>query len=257
MQDNNITLWNGDCLKLMSNISDNSIDMILCDLPYGVLNKSNPNAKWDCVIPFDELWGQYLRIIKDNGAIVLFGSGMFTADLMESQRRIWRYNLIWDKISKTGFLNSKKMPLRQHEDICVFYKKLPTYNPQMIKDKPHKRNHGAMKRLEITNNCYGNWKEIPTEISDEYFPTSIISIGKDSFDRSSYHPTQKPVKLLEWLIKTYTNEGDIVLDNCCGSGSTGVACMNTNRRFIGMELDEKYLQIAKERLGIDDAIQIS
>lgn len=258
MQDNNnkqISLLGGDCLSLMNNLTDKSVDMILCDLPYGILNKTNPLAKWDCIIPFDELWERYIRVIKDNGAIVLFGNGMFTADLMQSQRRLWRYNLIWDKVAKTGFLNANRMPLRQHEDICVFYKKLPTYNPQMTPCDPSKRNHskGNLQK-PVKNSCYGNHVKIQTVISDEKYPTSIITIPKEHCTGEFFHPTQKPVELLEWLIKTYTNEGDLVLDNCCGSGSTGVACLNTNRRFIGMELDEQYLQIARERLGINDVV---
>ena len=252
MQDNNVTLYNGDCLEIMSRggvLDDKSIDMILCDLPYGVLNKSNPLAKWDCVIPFNELWDCYTRVIKNDGAIVLFGNGMFTADLMQSQRKFWRYNLIWDKVAKTGFLNANRMPLRQHEDICVFYKKLPTYNPQMTPCEPHKRNHSKGKMEKPgKNSCYGNYIEIPTVISDEKYPTSIISIPKEHCMGKFFHPTQKPVELLEWLINTYTNEGDTVLDNCMGSGSTGVACVNTNRKFIGIELDEKYFKIAKERI---------
>lgn len=252
MQDNNVTLYNGDCLEIMSRggvLDDKSIDMILCDLPYGVLNKSNPLAKWDCVIPFNELWDCYARVIKNDGAIVLFGNGMFTADLMQSQRKFWRYNLIWDKVAKTGFLNANRMPLRQHEDICVFYKKLPTYNPQMTPCEPHKRNHSKGKMEKPgKNSCYGNYVEIPTVISDEKYPTSIISIPKEHCTGKFFHPTQKPVELLEWLINTYTNEGDTVLDNCMGSGSTGVACVNTNRKFIGIELDEKYFKIAKERI---------
>lgn len=252
MQDNNVTLYNGDCLEIMSRggvLDDKSIDMILCDLPYGVLNKTNPLAKWDSVIPFDKLWQQYTRVIKDNGAIVLFGNGMFTSDLMQSQRKLWRYNLIWDKVAKTGFLNANRMPLRQHEDICVFYKKLPTYNPQMTPCEPHKRNHSKGKMEKPgKNSCYGNYVEIPTVISDEKYPTSIISIPKEHYTGKFFHPTQKPVELLEWLINTYTNEGDTVLDNCMGSGSTGVACVNTNRKFIGIELDEKYFKIAKERI---------
>lgn len=246
-----VILFQGDCLALMNDLPEKSVDMILCDLPYGVLNKTNQNAKWDSVIPFSALWSHYERIIKDNGAIVLFGNGMFTSDLMQSQKRLWRYNLIWDKVAKTGFLNANRMPLRQHEDICVFYKKLPTYNPQMVPCEPHKRNHskGNMKN-PTNNNCYGKFVEIPTRITDLKYPVSIIPISKEHCNGKFFHPTQKPVELLEWLIKTYTNEGDLVLDNCCGSGSTGVACINTNRRFVGMELEEKYYKIAKERLGV-------
>ena len=244
-----IQLLRGDCLELMKDIPDKSVDMILCDLPYGVLNKKNQNAKWDCVIPFVDLWGQYERIIKDNGAIVLFASGMFTAELMQSNKKNWRYNLIWDKVSKTGFLNAKRMPLRRHEDICVFYKKIPTYNPQMTKCEPHKRNHtkGNMKNQQ-KNSCYGNFVGVPTTVTDEKYPTSIVSISKEHCIGKFFHPTQKPVALLEYLIKTYTSEGDTVLDNCMGSGSTGVACVNTGRDFIGIELDENYFNIAKARI---------
>lgn len=168
---------------------------------------------------------------------------------MLSNRKTWKYNLIWDKVAKTGFLNAKKMPLRQHEDICVFYKTLPKYNPQMTKCAPHKRNHskGNMKN-PCKNQCYGKFKEIPAIISDEKYPTSIISISKEHSIGKFFHPTQKPVALLEYLIKTYTNENDLVLDNCMGSGSTGVACINTNRNFIGIELDKEYFEIAKQRI---------
>lgn len=245
-----IRLLQGDCLELMKDIPDKSIDMILCDLPYGSLNRNNPLAKWDNRIDFDRLWKIYKKVIKDNGAIVLFGSGMFTADLMQSQRSLWRYNLVWDKVNKTGFLNSKRMPLRQHEDICVFYKKLPTYNPQMAKCEPHKRNHsrGNLKQ-QIINSCYGDFVEVQSVISDEKYPTSIVSVSKEHCRGNFFHPTQKPVKLCEWLIKTYTNEGDTVLDNCMGSGSTGVACVNLNRNFIGMELKQEYFNIAMERIN--------
>lgn len=247
----NIQLYKGDCLYLMNNIPDKSIDMILCDLPYGVLNKSNQNARWDSVIPFEQLWEHYTRIVKDNAAIVLFGSGMFTADLMESQRKLWRYNLIWNKVATTGFLNANRMPLRQHEDICIFYKKLPVYNPQMVTVGLHRKNHSRGK-LEnpAKNSCYGDFVEMPTVISDKKYPTSIVSISKEHCNGKFFHPTQKPVALLEWLIKTYTNENDIVLDNCMGSGSTGVACVNTNRKFIGMEIQEEFFDIARERIGI-------
>ena len=243
-----IDLHNGDCLDVMKDIPDKSIDMILCDLPYGVLNKSNPNAKWDSVIPFEDLWKEYLRIIKDNGAIVLFGSGMFTANLMISNSKLWKYNLVWKKGDRTsGFLNAKKMPLRNHEDICVFYKKLPVYNPQMEKCEPHKRNHSKGNMLNPqANNCYGNFVEVPTIISDEKYPKSVINIQPEH--KEFYHPTQKPVALCEYLIKTYTDEGDTVLDNCMGSGTTGVACINTGRNFIGIEIDEGYFNIAQERI---------
>ena len=244
-----IKLIHGDCLIEMQNIQDKSIDAIICDLPYGVLNKGNSSAKWDSVIPFDKLWNIYERVIKDDGVIVLFGQGMFTAELLTSNKKMWRYNLIWDKIAKTGFLNSKRMQLRQHEDVCIFYKSLPTYNPQMTKCESHKRNHSKGKMLnQQKNNCYGNFTGSATIISDEKFPTSIISIPREHEIGKFYHPTQKPVHLLEYLVKTYTKEGDTVLDNTMGSGTTGVACKNLNRNFIGIELDEKYFNIAKQRI---------
>lgn len=238
-------LYHGDCLEIMKDIPDKSIDMILCDLPYGVTAKN----KWDNIIPFDLLWEQYNRIIKDNGAIVLFGQDKFTAECMLSNKKMHRYNLIWNKLITTGFLNANRMPLRQHEDIMVFYKKLPTYNPQKAKGKPsHSKGKIVGKRNDehLNNNTYGDF--IVTEnISDMKHPTSILQFAKPH-SSIAIHPTQKPVDLLEYLIKTYTNENDIVLDNCMGSGSTGVACINTNRKFIGIELDESYFNIAKERI---------
>jgi len=238
-----IKLYNGDCLELMKDITDKSIDMICCDLPYGILNRRNPLAKWDSVISFEKLWEQYKRIIKDNGAIVLFGSGMFTADLMVSNKSMWRYNLVWKKgKSITGFLNAKKQPLRNHEDICVFSKGLTTYNPQMTVDKKHIRGGGGHRK----QSCYGTFRDISTAITSEKYPISIIDIKKEG--QRALHPTQKPVALLEWLVKTYTNEGETVLDNCMGSGSCGVACVHINRNFIGIEKDEKYFELAKERI---------
>lgn len=228
----------------MKDIPDKSIDMILCDLPYGVLNKSNRHAKWDSVIPFEPLWKQYERIIKDNGAIVLFGSGMFTADLMESNRKLWRYNLIWKKKNRvTGFLNAKRQPLRNHEDICVFSKRQTVYNPQMtIGNAVHKRNANSAAR----NSCYGSFSKHPSIITNEKYPISVLDFDKEHPQK--YHPTQKPVKLLQYLIKTYSNHGDTILDNCMGSGSTGVACLHSGRRFIGMELDPEYYNTAVKRL---------
>lgn len=248
------TLHCGDCLKVMPHIANKSIDMILCDLPYQVLHKDNPNAQWDRIIPFEPLWEQYNRIIKDNGAIILFAQGMFTAQLMMSNPKMWRYNLVWDKVLKTGFLNANRMPLRQHEDICVFYKQLPTYNPQMVKCEPHKRNHskGNGKHSQ-KNSCYGTFVEVPTIVSDEKYPTSIISVSKEHTIGHFFHPTQKPVALIRYLIRTYTNENDVVLDNTMGSGSTIVAAINEKRQYIGIEKDEKYFEIAKQR--IDNELQ--
>jgi len=229
----------------MNSIDDKSIDMILCDLPYGVLNK--PKNKWDSVIPFEELWTHYNRIIKDNGAIVLFGQGMFSADLMHSNKKMWRYNLIWKKADRTsGFLNSNRMPMRNHEDIIVFYKKQPTYNPQFTYGHKPSHKKGKVGVLNEVNNCYGEFTTLETrDYGDRKFPKSIINIDRE---HPPVHPTQKPVKLCEWLISTYTNEGELVLDNCIGSGSTAIACVNIKRNYIGFELDKNYFDLANNRI---------
>lgn len=246
-----IKLLKGDCLDLMTKIADESIDMILCDLPYGTTARN----KWDVVIPFEVLWKQYNRIIKSNGAIVLFANGMFTSNLMQSNKKMWRYNLVWDKVLPSGFLNANRMPLRNHEDICVFYKKLPTYNPQMSKGNPcHSRGECIGKSQEefSRNTNYGKFNAVQTN-GDMKFPKSIITFQKPH-PSTAVHETQKPVELLEWLIKTYTNPNELVLDNCMGSGSTGVACVNTGRNFIGIEREQKYFDIAVNR--IDDSLKI-
>lgn len=238
-------LYNGDCLEVMKNIPDKSVDMILCDLPYGVTARN----KWDTVIPFDELWNQYNRVIKDNGAMVLFAQGMFMADLMQSNRKMWKYNLVWDKVLPSGFLNAKRQPMRNHEDICVFYKKQPTYNPQMWEGKEcHSRGKAVgINQEEFSRNTnYGKLKAVETK-GDLKYPKSILSFQKPH-PSTSVHPTQKSIECCKWLIKTYTNEGDTILDNCMGSGTTGIASLNTNRRFIGIELDKNYFEIAKERI---------
>lgn len=188
--------------------------------------------------------GGYKRVIKDNGAICLFGQGAFTANLIMSNISMYRYDLVWEKTKAGGFLNAKRMPLQAHENISIFYKKLPTYNPQMEQGKPY-------TKKAVTNgdgNNYGKFNRVgQVHINNgERFPRSVIKISNDN--HKSLHPTQKPVALLEYLIKTYTNEGETVLDNCMGSGSTGAACKNLNRKFIGIELDENYFNIAKERI---------
>lgn len=220
----------------MRGIADKSIDMILCDLPYGTTRN-----KWDAVIPFDALWSQYRRVIKDNGAIVLFCDGMFTAKLIQSNEKMWRYNMVWDKQRGCDFLNANVKPLKCHEDIAVFYKKKPTYNKQPWYSTPYK----LTKNGTLSDN-YGDRGAAWSESKDgARNPLTILSFKRDV---SRLHPTQKPVALLEYLIKTYTDEGMTVLDNCMGSGSTGVACINTNRKFIGMELDEEYFSIASNRI---------
>ena len=233
-------LYNGDCLEIMKDIPDKSIDMILCDLPYGTTK-----CKWDTIIPLDRLWKQYNRIIKDNGAIVLFAQTPFDKVLGCSNLKMLKYEWIWEKEQGTGNLNANKMPLKKTENILVFYKKLPTYNPQMTEGKPY-----TIKRPYNSNEIFGK-----TGTKDGYitkneglrYPTNILKFNRELKNR--LHPTQKPVALLEYLIKTYTKEGEVVLDSCMGSGSTGEACLKTNRNFIGIEKDDKYFDIAYNRIN--------
>ena len=236
------TLHLGDCLELMKAIPDASVDLILCDLPYGTTQN-----KWDALIPFDQLWACYDRIAKLNAAIVLTAAQPFTSALVMSNPRNFKYQWVWDKAQVTGFLNAKKQPLRRHEDIVVFYRSQSTYNPIFTAGKPYK-----IDRKHATAN-YGAQTSNTTESDGKRYPTSIL--GVPHVREAGGHPTQKPVALMEYLIRTYTNEGETVLDNCMGSGTTGVACMNTGRRFIGMErdLDDKgnslgYFAIACERI---------
>ena len=237
------SVYLGDCLEVMRDIDDESVDMILCDLPYGVTQN-----KWDSVIPFDSLWGAYKRIIKPNGIIILHGQDKFTAKLMLSNEKMHRYNLIWHKTTPTGYLNANKMPLRSHEDLCVFYKNLPIYNP--IKTYGHTRKvcTASHKRNSKKQTNYGEYKLDTNYDSTDRFPTSILTFPTDK-QKSALHPTQKPVALAEYLIKTYTNEGMLVLDNCAGSGTTGVACINTNRNYILIEKSEEYFNICLNRVN--------
>lgn len=234
-----IEIEQGNCLELMKEIPDKSVDMILCDLPYGTTA-----CKWDIVIPFEPLWEQYNRIIKDNGAIVLFSKQPFTTSLISSNMKLFKYCLVWEKDNHDNPLMAKKRFLNITEDICIFYKKQCTYNPQ-----------GLIKINKITKQGRGESlsqkNSRKTEYLQEYtnYPKNILKFKRDL---PNVHPTQKPVALMEYLIRTYTNEKETVLDNCMGSGLTGVACQNTNRNFIGFELDENYFNIAKERLGLSD-----
>jgi len=240
-------VYNTECLQGMAQIDDGSIDMVLCDLPYGLTARN----KWDEVIPFDLLWGQYERIIKDNGAIVLTGKQPFTSMMIVSNPKMYRYNLVWRKNLKTGNLNARKMPMGAYEDIMVFYKKPPTYNPQRI---PRTYQIPAGNKFNSQTTNYGaQRKEYLDRQSDWLMPDDVIDYedgySLDSLELESemlyikcvhnssgkIHPTQKPVELFEWLIRTYTNEGDLVLDNCIGAGTTAIACLNTNRDFIGMD----------------------
>lgn len=235
----------GDCLVEMQKIPDKSIDMILCDLPYGTTA-----CKWDTIIPFEPLWEQYKRIIKDNGAIVLTASQPFTSALVMSNIKMFKYNWYWIK-NATGFLNAKKMPMKSVEDVCVFYNNLPTYNPQnLIKvDEPKINHNSKARRTESgkglsTHNGGRLTKDYIQEFSN--YPKQHLIFSNEK----GLHPTQKPVALFEYLIKTYTNEGDIVLDNCAGSGTTGVACQNLKRDFILIEKEPEYVEIIKKRLTL-------
>jgi site-specific DNA-methyltransferase (adenine-specific) len=232
---------NGDCLEIMKEIPDKKIHMILCDLPYGVTKN-----KWDSIISLDALWLQYERIIKDNGIIILHGQDKFSAKLMLSNEKLHRYNLIWEKTTPTGHLNAKKMPLRSHEDLLIFYKSLPTYNPQKTTGHARKVSTAAHKRNSKKTTNYGE-HDLTTYDSTERYPKSVLKFATDK-QKSALHPTQKPIGLLEYLIKTYTNENDLVLDNCAGSGSVGVACKNTNRNYLLIEKEKEYYEIILERL---------
>jgi len=234
-----IKLLKGDCLELMKDIPDKSIDAIIADLPYGTTA-----CKWDTVIPFEPLWEQYKRIIKDNGAIVLFGSQPFTSALVMSNPKMYRHNWIWEKTRPANFMNAKYQPMKYHEDVLVFGKNKVNYYPIKLKGN---KNHATKNRLGKSNiyNIQNNHAGIDT--NDMKYPSTIIKI-KSTDSTKNLHPTQKPVALLEYLIKTYTNEGETVLDNTMGSGTTGIACLNTNRRFIGIEKDDKYFEIASNRI---------
>jgi site-specific DNA-methyltransferase (adenine-specific) len=229
-------LYNGDCLEVMKDIPNKSIDMILCDLPYGTTK-----CKWDIIIPFDELWEQYNRIIKDNGAIVLFGSQPFTSKLICSNIDNYKYDWIWDKKKSPNFRGVKYQPLIPYEIISVF--NTTKYNPQMVEGKMRKKGGYPSKNEEQAIS-----RGTEPKTNNLYYPKAILEFSKANNKESGLHPTQKPVALLEYLIKTYTSENETVLDNCMGSGSTGVACMNTNRQFIGIELDKSYFEIAEKRI---------
>lgn len=242
-------VYEEDCLKGMKKIKDKSIDLILCDLPYGTTQN-----KWDSVIPLDKLWKEYHRIIKDNGAIVLTSQGIFTAKLILSNEKYFKYKIIWEKSKATNFLNAKKQPLRKHEEICVFYKKPPTYNPQMGKGEAYNK---GFRKKQLTGS-YGDFKSTEVKSSGERYPTDIVYFKTAESEGKVYHPTQKPVELGRYLIRTYSNEGDIVLDNTCGSGSFLVSAILEKRNFIGFEKNEKvelfknqeidYIKVCEQRI---------
>ena len=233
-----INLMQGDCLELMGQIPDGSVDMILCDLPYGTTA-----CKWDSVIPFEPLWAHYKRVIKRNGAIVLTASQPFTSTLVMSNSKEYKHRWVWDKVKPGSGLNAKFSPLRSVEDVIVFCNETPTYNPQKIVKK-----HRYEKKNDSNGEAFGGGRvERMHDNKGEGYPKEIITIS-NADQTMRVHPTQKPVALMEYLIRTYTNEGETVMDNCMGSGTTGVACVNTNRNFIGIEQEAKYFAIAEQRI---------
>ncbi len=246
MRDVNLIL--GDCLEVMKSIPDKSINMILCDPPYGTTA-----IKWDKPIPFKPMWKQYERVIVDNGAIVLFSAQPFTTDLIVSNRKLFRYEIIWKKTQPQGFLNANKAPLRNHENICVFYKKSPTYHP--IKSKVERSDLGRVRQVNAMRSKQYREMDRTTWIeTGERYPTDVIEFSNwngalfGKTEKATKHPTQKPIDICGYLIRTYTNPGDTVLDNCMGSGTTGVACVQTGRNFIGCEIDPSYFSIAERRI---------
>ena len=232
-------IYNEDCLEGMKRIPDGSVDCIICDLPYGTTA-----CKWDTIIPFDKLWEQYERIIKPNGNIVLFGAGLFAYKLALSNEKLFRYELIWKKSKCGSPLTAKFMPMKRHENILVFGKSASAYYPQMEKGKPYKRAYTPNKK----NNMDFGIKGVSTDNKGTRYPISILDFPQQWRRQDQVHPTQKPVALLEYLIKTYTNEGETVLDNCIGSGTTAIAAIRTNRNYIGFELQKEYFDIANKRI---------
>ena len=242
-------VFEGDCLEIMKQLPDKSIDMVLCDLPYGTTQN-----KWDSVIPLGELWQQYRRIVKDDGAIVLTSQGMFTAELMVSNPKMFRYKWIWEKSKSTNFLNAKKQPLRKHEDVCVFYRKQPVYHPQMMDGVPYDK---GIRKNQLSGS-YGDFQPVHVHSDGKRYPTDIIYFKTAESEGKVFHSTQKPVKLGRYFVRTYTNPGDIVLDNTSGSGSFLVAALLEGRNFVGIEKNENgalfkkgdidYIAVTKKRL---------
>ena len=242
------TIVKGDCIEVMKDYPNHSIDLILTDMPYGTLNKSNPEAKWDKEVSLPSLWNQYKRIIKPNGVIMLFGQGAFAAKLIMSNPKWFKFDFVWNKVRKSNFLNCKRMPMRQHELILVFYDKRPTYNPQMVYSG--RINHSKGKKdKEQANYCYGKYGKVESNNSYYKYPGTILEFQKGHSKEAWLHPTAKPVNLLRWLIRTYSNEGDLVLDSFAGSGSTLIAAIEEKRDFIGIELSEKYFEICRKRVA--------
>ncbi|WP_122587707.1 DNA-methyltransferase [Pseudomonas viridiflava] len=236
-----IQLYQGDCLEVMKRLPDASVDMVLADLPYGTTQCS-----WDVIIPFAPLWEQYLRIAKPGAAIVLCAAQPFASLVVASNPADYRYEWIWEKGNATGFLNAKRQPLRAHESAQVFYRRQPTYNPQMTGG--HQRR--TAKRKTVNSECYGKALALTEYDSTDRYPRSVQFFSSDK-QTANYHPTQKPVAWMEFLLRTYTSAGDAVLDNTMGSGTTGVACIRSGRRFIGIERDEKIFGTASDRIAAE------
>ena len=232
-------IYNEDCLEGMKRIPDGSVDCVICDLPYGTTA-----CAWDSVIPFDKLWEQYKRIVKNTGDIVLTSQGMFTAELMVSNPKMFRYKWIWEKSKSTNFLNAKKQPLRKHEDVCVFYRRQPVYHPQMIDGEPYDK---GIRKNQMSGS-YGDFQPVHVHSDGKRYPTDIIYFKTAESEGKVFHPTQKPVALIRYLIRTYSNEGDTILDNCMGSGTTAIACIREKRNFIGFEKSEEYWRKSMERI---------
>ncbi|MDR1209950.1 MAG: site-specific DNA-methyltransferase [Clostridiales bacterium] len=242
-------VFEADCLEKMKDIPDHSVDMVLCDLPYGMTQNA-----WDSYIPLDHLWAQYLRIVKANGVIALTSHGVFTAKLILSQEKLFKYKWVWEKSKPTNFLNAKKQPLRKHEDVCVFYQRQPTYHPQMTQGTAYDK---GVRKNQLSG-CYGDFEPVHVHSDGERYPTDIIYVKTAESEGEVVHPTQKPVELGRYLIRTYTEPGDVVLDNTCGSGSFLAAAMLEGRNFIGIEKNEDvalfkrgeidYIGVAEKRL---------
>lgn len=241
-----IDLYNGECLEIMKSIPSQSVNMVLTDPPYGTTA-----CKWDSVIPFEPMWAELKRIIKPNGVIVLFGSEPFSSALRMSNIKQFKYDWVWEKSKATGFLNSKKQPLRSHEIVSVFYDKQPTYNPQMQLSEPYNK---GVRKEQTDDDVYGSFNQIEVKNDTGLRYPRSVQYFKTAEHEGGYHKSQKPVALLEYLIKTYTQEGETVLDFTMGSGSTMLACLNTNRNGIGIELDKNYFDIASKRIADHQAI---
>ena len=236
----NINLFNGDCLEVMKGIPDGSVDCVITDPPYGTTQ-----CKWDSVIDLELMWKELHRIVKVDGAICIFGAEPFSSYLRISNIKNFKYDFIWEKSKATGFLNSKRQPLRAHEFVSIFYRKQCTYNPQMTDGKAYDK---GVRKQQTEGDVYGGFEKVQVKSEGQRYPRSV-QYFKTAENEGGWHKSQKPIALMEYLIRTYTNESETVLDFTMGSGTTGVACKNLNRRFIGVELDENYFNIAKERIG--------